>query len=395
MICSKCGAENPEDSVFCNKCSLNLSGEVESKRKSKLFTRKRITVALSSVLVIICAIVGIAYFNSPVSAFKRDIKSNKYVEANKIYDEKIRGNTDKVNSVNSFLKDDIANLEKSFVNEKIDYDKAKSGLETIKSTQLVSSDVNTAMEQINNLNNSRIAFPKAEAFLKNKDLVNAIKEYKKVIPEDKNYEKAKEQITNNVKQYKEQALKNAEESAVAKDYEKALGVLSETLTILPDDADITAKKTAYQKLQDEKLVAERKQKMDELVKNQEVSVTNITTNKDWIDDYYISITVKNNTNKVVKKYEVGWMGFDKNGYPVKTGWLSPNFLKEGNAEGNIQPSNTFGSDSGWELTGGYSKTMDASKFIACVKEVEYYDGSKWTNEYYNYWKENYLEKQFK
>jgi len=42
--------------------------------------------------------------------------------------------------------------------------------------------------------------------------------------------------------------------------------------------------------------------MEELKNNQEVSVENISTFVDWLDDTYISIVVKNNTNKVVKKY---------------------------------------------------------------------------------------------
>lgn len=394
MICSKCGAENPENSAFCNKCATNLSGVIEQEHKPKWFSNRRNIIAILVIGIIV--VVGIFSFNNPVSVFKSNINKNKYMEATKIYDEKIKGNPDKENSVKSFLEEDIAKIQKSFSEGKIDYNTAKTKLETISNTHLVSGDVKSALDKINSLNNSRIAFTKAEEFLKNKDLVNAIKEYKNVILEDdKNYEKAKEQIESNVKQFKEQMLKNLEDLANTKDYDKALGILSEALAILPNDTDLIAKKSVYEKAQEDKLAAERKQKMEELVKNQEVSVQNIAINKDWIDDSYISITIKNNTNKVVKKYVVGWMGFDKNGYPVKTGWLSPDFLKEGNAEANIQPGDTSGSDGGWELTGGYTKTLDASKFIACVKEVDYYDGSKWTNEYYNYWKDEYLGKQYK
>ncbi|MDI3476639.1 MAG: hypothetical protein PWQ59_164 [Thermoanaerobacterium sp.] len=396
MICPKCNWDNAEGSVFCNKCGVNLSGAIQAKHNFKLFSTKRnIIMACAALVILIFVVVEIVNFSNPVSAFKSNINNNKYAEATKIYNEKIKGDTEKENSVNSFLKDYITKIQKSFSEGKIDYDTAKISLETIRNTQLASSDVSNAMDKINALNNSRIAFSKAEEFLRNKDLANALKEYKKVIPDDSNYNKAKEQIANNEKQYKEQVLKNAEDFANNKDYDKALGILSEALSILPNDQDINAKNAVYQKLQDEKLAAERKQKMDELAKNQEVSVQNITINKDWLDDYYISITVKNNTNKVVKKYVVGWMGFDKYGYPVKTGWLSPDFLKEGYAEANIQPGNTYGSDKGWELTGGFDKTMEASKFIACVKEVEYYDGSKWTNEYYNYWKDEYMGKQYK
>ncbi|WP_139314608.1 zinc-ribbon domain-containing protein, partial [Desulfosporosinus metallidurans] len=122
MICSKCGAENSEDSVFCNKCAANLSGVIEQEHKPKWFSNRRNIILSCSILVIgILVVVGIISFNNPVSVFKSNINNNKYVEATKTYDEKIKGNTDKEKSVNTFLKDDIAEIQKSFSESKIDY----------------------------------------------------------------------------------------------------------------------------------------------------------------------------------------------------------------------------------------------------------------------------------
>lgn len=406
MICQKCGKENPDENVFCSQCGTKLKESEESKLKEvtttknefkrrikitnffqlfKVKNKKKIVSICSCSVIIICLILGgVFYFNNPVVKFQNSIKNNDSTQSVKIYNDRIKGDAKKESEINTYLKNDIAKIEKSFIEEKIDYEKAKNELETIRNTYLVSTDVNNTLDKINKLNDSRSSFKKAEAYLKNNDYVNAIKEYKNVIYNDKNYAKAKEQITNNEKKYKEQVLKNAEEFANKQDYEKAEKLLSGAVVILPNDADIIAKDNNYKKLNE-----------DKLIKSQEVAVENVTLDKDWIDDYFLCVVVKNNTNKVVKKYSVSWMGFDSNGYPVKTGWLSPDFLKDGNGEANIQPRNTYGYGKGWKLTGGFDTTMEASKFIACVKDVEYYDGSKWNNPYYNVWKDKYLEKQYK
>ncbi|MHB8065839.1 MAG: DUF5780 domain-containing protein, partial [Ruminiclostridium sp.] len=353
MICSKCGAENPEESVFCNKCSTNLSGTIEQEHKPKWFGKRKKIILSCAILVIgIVVVAGIVSFINPVSAFKRNINNNKYTEATKIYDEKIKGNTDKENSVESFLKDDIAKIQKSFSEGKIDYNTAKTRLETINNTHLASSDVGSALDKINSLNNSRIAFTKAEEFLKNKDLVNAIKEYKNVISDDQNYEKAKEQITNNEKQYKEKVLKNAEDFANNKDYDKALGILSEALSVLPNDTDLIAKNSVYKKAQEDKLAAERKQKMDELKSKQELEVISTKVVPDYfsIDDQ-AQVILKNNTQKVIKNFNIGILMYDSNGYPLKSGTLAgDNQLFKGKAEAvNIQPGQSFGGSNAWNL----------------------------------------------
>lgn len=388
MLCSKCGEEIPEGSVFCNKCGTNISGATEPKPKLKLFSTKRnILLASAALVIVILVVVGIVNFTNPVSVFRSNIDKNKYAEATKIYDEKIKGNTDKENTVNSFLKDDIAKIQKSFSEGKINYDTAKTSLETIKNTQLASSDVSSAMDKINALNNSRIAFSKAEKFLKNKDLVNAIKEYKNVIPDDQNYQKAKEQITNNEKQYKEQVLKNAEDSANAKDYAKSITLLKEAALLLPNDSDLTAKLSGYEKQLEEKLVAEQLV----TVESAKIVVQDSTYKALYPD--MIQVILKNSSQKTVKDLKIGCLGYDKNGYPLKIkteyNFSGGDYEFVGNAtDVNIVAGGTFGANKGFSL----DESHGISKVLACVKSATFYDGTTWDNPYYEYWLDQYKEK---
>jgi len=125
-------------------------------------------------------------------------------------------------------------------------------------------------------------------------------------------------------------------------------------------------------------------------KDQEISVENISTFIDTLDEAYISIIVKNNTYKIIKKYVVGWMGFDESGNPVKTGWLLPDYLKEGYVEADIQPGMIYGYENCCRTSD--DDTPEAMQFIACVRKVEYEDGSQWINPYYDYWVQEYKEK---
>ena len=55
------------------------------------------------------------------------------------------------------------------------------------------------------------------------------------------------------------------------------------------------------------------------------------------------------------------------------------------------PGKTFGDGYGWNL----SENHNISKLLACVKEVEYYDGTTWENPLYNSWITKYKEKPLK
>lgn len=390
--CNKCGNNLSDDSAFCSKCGTKV--DTGNAKITIKIPKKKLLFGIAG-LVIVVSFTIVFFLNRPVNAFLNAVQDNEYGNAIDIYNKEIKGNSEKENEIKTLLKEEIDNIKNEYVSEKIQYEPAITQLDTIYKTNLLQAEVNVAKGKINDLNNSRTAFKAGQELLKNDQVKDALTELKKVVKEDSNYQKAKELIDSSIGKYKAQILEDVEQFAAQQKYQEAVSLLTEALSIIPNDADFSSKKTVYQKQNEQKLAAERKKKMEELLAKQEVSVVSTSLFTDWLDDKHISIVVKNHSNKVVKKYEVGWMGFDKNGYPVKTGWLSPDFLKVGSAEANIQPGNTFGSDSGWQLTGGYSKTLEAVKFIACVKEVEYYDGSKWTNPYYQYWLEEYKEKPFK
>ncbi len=393
MLCRKCNTELPEGSLFCNKCGTKTKTMSDEKLKNK---KKWIILSSVSGVIIVAGIIALLLYSNPVQAFKKAIENNRYSNANQIFENEIKGDLNKEATVEEFLQLEISTTVQKFIEKKIDLNAAVLKLEAIEKTQLLDSAVSESLSTVTEINDSRTAYKTGEELLKNNHIKEAILELKKVSEADsENFESAQELIASTTSDYKDIVLKEGELLVSENKFKEAIDNLNSALTILKNDSDLLAKQTSYQKQQEDHLAAERKKKVEELEKKQEMTVVSLKTFKDRIDSVHLSIVVKNNSDKVVKKFSIGWMGYDENGYPVKTGWLSPDFLKLAEAEANIQPNKTFGSGYGWRLTGGYSNTIDATTFIACVKEVEYYDGTKWENEYFTYWVEDHKEKELK
>lgn len=391
MYCKKCGNEISDESIFCDKCR---SKEVKGTNKNiflrfKNLNYRLLLFSLTGVLII-AVIMIVIFLKNPTDKFKDAINENEFIKASEIYFEEIRGNINDENEIIDFLKSKIDDIKKDFDENKLEYNDAITQLDIIEKTGIELPEVTNAKSEISRLNDSRAAFIKGKEFLDKKNYKDALDEFKKVISEDENYSKAQEFIDSYAKDYKTIILSEAEIAANSNDYGKALTLLNEALTLIPNDSDLSEKKVIYEKLNKEKEEAERKKIMEELKNKEEVSVENISTFLDSSDSTYISIVVKNNTNKVVKKYAVGWMGFDESGYPIKTGWLLPDYLKEGFVEANIEPGMTYGSENCWRISD--DDIPEDYQFLACVRRAEYHDGSQWDNPYYDYWVREYMQK---
>ncbi|RKP53231.1 zinc ribbon domain-containing protein [Cohnella endophytica] len=398
MKCARCGNELSEESVFCNKCG----NKIGVKPRGEFLTKKAKWYITTSLSVIAIVIAGIFWIDSiratPVKVFKDAIGDSKYEDAILVYNKEIKGDLDKESDIEAFLNSDIEKIAEDFAEGKIDYLFAKNRLETISKTNLLSAKVSESQREVNNLNDSRIAFKNGNEFLKNDRFADALHEFKKVIKSDSNYTNAQTLISQASTDYKTTLINDAEKKASEEQFEEALMSINEALSIIPDDYDLVAKKAVYDKKNEEKKAVERTIKLQKAKEHQEVVVEKagiIVQSADYKALYpdMIQVIVKNQFGKTVKNMIVASLAYDSNGLPLKIktqfSFSNANFEFDGNAENvNIVPNGTFGKNNGWSLDESHGiKTV-----LSCVKEVDYYDGTKWENEYYDYWLEEYKEK---
>jgi len=408
MLCPKCKNEILEESLFCSKCGASLnegkSTEIAEKPKNvkkgfpKLKSKLGITIIII-IFILVAISVTIIMELSPSKQFLRAINKNNAIEASTIYKEKIEGNTKKEASIAGSLNSDVKDIEKSFIQSKLDYNAAIVKLKEIQDIGiiLVQKQITLSRDSIYNLNESRTAFKQGTNYLNKKDYPNAFSKLKKVIKTDDNYSKAQDLISNSQKDYKADILTKSEESASKKDYAAAITTLTNGLIAFPNDSDITIRKSDYEG----KKAIQLKIKIEETKSNQEVMVESasiITQDTEYRSLYpdMIKVLVTNNSNKTVKNMQISSLAYDKNNLPItiKTEYSFSNATYEFLGHGdnvNIIPKATYGDGVGWNLDESHGiKTV-----LSCVKSVEYYDGTSWTNPYYDYWLEEYKEKELK
>lgn len=406
MLCKKCGHENEETAQFCNSCGVQLNKKEHNyiqkfKEKIKGFDKRRKYGIIAGGIIVIIFIVGIILFTNPILRFEMAIKTNSIGKATTVFNESIKGNKNYEESANTFLKSEISNIEKEFKNESIAYDKAKNKLDNIKGLGVASLEINDAIKEIDNLNDSRTAFNKAEEYLKSEDYVNAIKQYSSVIKEDKNYDNAQKKIEDNKSKYKDKALDESEKDANNNEYDKAVSVLSEADSVMKNDNDITSKLDIYKQKLNEIREKEKQEKINKAQSEQILIVNSCKVeeqNSQWKALYpdMLQAFVTNKSDKTVKNMNVGFLAYDSNGYPLKIktqfSYSGGNFEFTGNADNiNLVSGSQFGAGVGWKL----DEKHGISTIKACVKDATFYDGTTWNNPYYQYWIEQYKEKQIK
>lgn len=362
------------------------------KIKEYMLQHKKIAIIsiIALALILIIGISIIKYFMSPAFNFKNSLNTMNIEALTDIY-SKAKSYDDK-KSIENIFQNKLDEEINEFITGTKTYEEVKNELETLsKITQLQDKTKNT-LEKLDNIKNSKDNFSKAKESEEKGNSFEAYKFYLKVIDIDKqNYNVAQSYIVNNKSKIKDNVFEQVDNFINQNNYIEASNKLNELKELIKDDNDINEKINKIEEKVNEQKIEKYRNEQEVIVESTRI-LSQDTPYKSLYPDM-IEVIIKNNSSKTIKDYNVSILAYDSNNYPLKINtqynFGNINYELIGKGEGaNVTPNSTFGKDKGYSL----NQDHGISKTIAIVKDVTYYDGSKWENPYYTYWLDEHKEK---
>lgn len=361
-------------------------GNNKSNKKPKLI----IFMSIIILILLITIFVVINHFTNPVTKFKKSLESNDITTMRKIYSN-IDDYNDKKNIEKIFAQNLSETLD-NYINDKLSYEDALNRLEQYDDLKGLKSYADASKKDLESVKKSKDKFLLGKENESNNDILNAIKNYSEVISLDKNnYQIAQDYIKSNSDNFRKSTFNEIDDLISNKDYISANNKLEELKQVFTNDDEIAKKSNEIKEKVKEQQIQEYKENQEVTVENTRIYIQHPTYKALYPDS--IEVIIKNHTSKTIKNYNVSILAYDSNNYPLKVqtqyNFGKANYEFIGMAENvNIISGATGGKNYGWSL----DENHGISKILALVKDVEYYDGSKWENPYYEYWIEQYKEK---
>ena len=358
---------------------------IDSLSTSSKKGKRLILGIVSGLIVVIVIAFGIySFLNHPLRLFELAIADQDLDQAELIYNESIKGNLDYEPEIEEEALGQIELIQTKYINEEISYDEALTFLIFYEGIDVVRTDAIKVKSHLKTIKVSRDYYQSALEALEKDNLGDAITYFLKVDSEDEvNYKEARSQINELKEPYLAKILSEVETLAASNEYHAAVTKLDNALKLFPNENTLSDKKTEIDSLLVAYEEAEEKKKIETYKAEQKLTVTKAYSEDSFIYNLGYAI-VKNHTNEVVKNFMVGILMFDDYGYPVNNTYTiygEENLLRGESDTPNIQPGATFGSNYYWYIED------NATKIKACVIEAEFYDGTTWTNPYFEYWYE--------
>lgn len=228
------------------------SNGVELPKEKKKFSQKAKRILISgiiacAVLCVTTVLFVVATLPDSVQKFVTSLEEKDYASAEKIYTENISGNDDKVTALCESIKERLNNKKESFSQGTADYDIINNEITALEALEIapINDFLNQYKSEIEQINQSHIAFVKAEGYYQKSDYPNAIKEYKNVIEADKNYDTAQTRLTTSINTYRQENFALADSHFDNGEYTEAVSVLERVLRVLEKDSETTQKLENY------------------------------------------------------------------------------------------------------------------------------------------------------
>ena len=180
------------------------------------------------------------------------LESERYSEAMNLV-----ANADKDN-LRVLLVERLNTLLNDFRNRDIEYPEVTIELDVIEQMNVfnLENELSNKRNEFEELNSSRVAFDTAEALLEKSEFVDAINQYKNVIHDDPDYDRAVKGRMNATSAYRIQMIESADDYATSKDYINAIKTLNDALEVLNDDASINEKQILYKNQYKENIISD-------------------------------------------------------------------------------------------------------------------------------------------
>ena len=365
------------------------SNSIEDKNEVIIDQKNRITAIIISTIIIALLLLFILLFvfkNNPVDQCINQYENGTVQIATQIYNEKIKGALNLEKEFKEKINELFSEIKNNYYNETISYEIATQKLDSFKEINDIKDDYNQILSEINALKNSRDAYIKAQESQKLEQYIQAVDLYSSVIPSDSNYNYAKEKITELESKYLQGLEEKITEYTNSKDFSSAKDILSNSIKIYSDNTNIKEMLIEIESQKNEYEKQKKEERIEQLKNQQKISVLSAYA---YDEGNYIilrraTVSIKNNTDQVMKECTIGILQFDNNGYPVevKTSLYGQDNLYNCKMDSaNVLPGKTYGSGYYWNIAD------KATKIKACVKSAEFYDGTVWYNEYFDYWLE--------
>ncbi|MCD2493358.1 zinc-ribbon domain-containing protein [Lacrimispora sp. NSJ-141] len=207
------------------------------KKKSRLWI---IILAAVAAALLIGAAVLFFMVSGPVSKLKASVRDRDWTRAEALYEKNFAGKDRREQQAAGILGDAVQEIQSEFISETTDYQTARRYLKAI-SGFWDDESVETALESIRELNDSRTAFKEAEACMEDEDYAGAIQKFSEVIKADGKYEEASARLETAKSKYKDKVLNESQAQAELNDYDTAIAQVKEALKILSGDRDLQEK----------------------------------------------------------------------------------------------------------------------------------------------------------
>lgn len=313
MTCPMCGAENLEDSLFCNKCGTKLNSNTNFIRKDKVKLKEKIRIIASfrnnailknkrNRIILLLIILGftilcsVYFYNKDTRKFIHLFNNKKYSDAQTYYNEVIdKFGDNKKNRIDKSLKDYFRKqsnkIKEDFLNDEknLEYSVQIATLERMLYYDIDNEEIKSAQYFLTKLRDSRHAFNEAEKAFSNKDYYNSILQYKNVIEDDKSFSNAEKRINEILPLLKKERFDLAEKHYKAKEIDSAIDALSSITKFYDNDKALNEKLNFYkaEKVKEDKIIAEKKEnRKNELLTYMSKYVDSVSNNVMYVHKPY-------------------------------------------------------------------------------------------------------------